>query len=75
MILRGFPRLPQSRPSRVPQRPKGDLRVSGGIRALRGGARGPLLSVSGHIVGLETLLAPLRLPRPPALAAKTLRPL
>jgi hypothetical protein len=75
MTLRGFPGLQPSRPSWVPQGPKGDLRVSGGIRALTGGARGPLLSVSGHIVVLETLRSPLCLPRPLALAAETLRPL
>ena len=56
-------------------RPKGDGRVYGGMRPLTGGAGVPLLSVSGPIGGLETLLSSLRLPLPPALAAESLRPL
>jgi hypothetical protein len=60
---------------RVPQRPKGDVRVYGEMRSLTGGASVPLLPVSGLIGGLETLLSPLRLPLPPALAAESLRPL
>ena len=54
---------------------RGDVRVDGGMRPLTGGTQVPFLPVSGPLRGLETLLSPLRLPLPPALAAELLRPL
>jgi len=54
---------------------RGDVRVYEGLRPLTGGALVPLLPLSVHIWGLDTVLSPLRRPLPPAGAAASLRPL
>ena len=73
MSPHGRPRLPQPIPLWVPRGSLGDVRLESGLSPLTCGVLAPLLPVAVHIGGLETVLAPLHLPRPPTLAAEARR--
>jgi len=73
MSPHGLPRLPQQIPLWVPRGSLGDVRLESGLSPLTCGVLAPLLPVAVHIGGLETVLAPLHLPRPPTLAAEARR--
>jgi hypothetical protein len=73
MSPHGLPRLPQQIPLWVPRGSLGDVRLYSGLSPLTCGVLAPLLPVSVHIGGLETVLAPLHLPLPPTSAAESLR--